>query len=146
MPIPDYQTLMLPVLKLGATGEIQLQEANEILSDQFKLSQEEREFLLPSGNMATIRNLVAWAITYLVKAGLLYRPRRGYFTATDRGRAVLSDPPDRIDVGFLERYPEFMEFRQNRSPNDNAAVPPHVVEPSDNPPEYSTLELKPKVV
>ena len=65
MPIPDYQTLMLPALRLGTTGEIQFQDAIEILSSEFNLSPEEREYFLPSGNMAIIRNRVAWAVTYL---------------------------------------------------------------------------------
>lgn len=71
MPIPDYQTLMLPTLKLAATGEIPVKEGVVALAEQFNLSEEERQHLLPSGKMTTIRNRVAWAVVYLVKAGLL---------------------------------------------------------------------------
>lgn len=114
MAIPDFQTLMLPTLKLGATGEIQLKDSIEILSNEFGLTQEERDHLLPSGTMTTIRNRVAWAVSYLVQAKLLYRPKRGYFTVSDRGKEVLSAPPEKIDIKFLEQYPEFLEFRKKK--------------------------------
>ncbi len=110
MPIPDYQTLMLPTLKLGATGEIQLKDAYTILSEEFNLSEDERQHLLPSGKMTTIRNRVAWAVVYLVKAGLLIRPKRGLFTITDRGKGVLSKNPVHINAKFLKQYPEFVKF------------------------------------
>ncbi len=110
MPIPDYQTLMLPTLKLGATGEIQLREGITALSNEFNLTDEEREHLLPSGTMTTIRNRVAWSVSYLVKAGLLKRPKRGFFTITERGQSVLSNPPEKITAKFLKQYPEFIEF------------------------------------
>jgi restriction system protein len=110
MPIPDYQTLMLPTLKLGATGEIKLKDAYTILSEEFNLSEDERQHLLPSGKMTTIRNRVAWAVVYLVKAGLLMRPKRGLFTITDRGKGVLSKNPVHINAKFLKQYPEFVKF------------------------------------
>lgn len=107
---------MLPALKLSATGEIKLKEALEILSGEFNLTQEERQHLLPSGNMTTMRNRVAWAVSYLFQAKLIHRPQRGYFIVTDRGKQVLSNPPPRIDIKYLEQYPEFFEFRHNRKP------------------------------
>lgn len=115
MPIPDYQTLMLPALRLGNTGEIQLKDGIEILSDEFNLTEEERQHLLPSGKMPTIRNRVAWAITYLVKAGLLKRPKRGLFTITEKGKSVLLNPPDKINLKFLKQYPEFVTFVGKKS-------------------------------
>lgn len=111
MPIPDYQTLMLPVLRLAAEGEVGIADAVERLSDDFGLSPEERAELLPSGGKSKIVSRVHWAVTYLVKAGLLERPRRGYFAITARGRSVLADPPAQIDTGFLSRFPEFEAFR-----------------------------------
>ena len=72
MSIPDYQTLMLPLLKLvESSGEISIKEATNILAREFKLSAEERERILPSGNQTYIKNRVAWAGTYMKKAGLL---------------------------------------------------------------------------
>lgn len=108
---------MLPALKLSATGEIKLKQALEILSGQFNLNQDEREHLLPSGNMTTMRNRVAWAVSYLFQAKLIQRPQRGFFTITERGRQVLSQPPPKIDIKFLEQYPEFLEFRYKHKPS-----------------------------
>ena len=125
MAIPDFQTLMLPALKLGATGEIQIKDAIEFLSDEFQLTPEEREHLLPSGTMTTMRNRVTWAISYLVQAKLLHRPKRGYFTVTERGKEVLANPPAKIDIKFLEQYPEFLEFRtKKKSPSTLSEMAP----------------------
>jgi restriction system protein len=78
------------------------------------LSAEERQQLLPSGASTVIGNRVGWARTYLKKAGLLESPRRGFFRLTDRGHEVLKGKPERVDVKFLERFPEFVAFRAVR--------------------------------
>lgn len=114
MAIPDFQTLMLPALKLSAAGEIKLKKALDTLSDEFNLTQDERDQLLPSGNMTTMRNRVAWAVSYLFQAKLIQRPQRGFFIITERGKQVLSDPPPKIDIKYLEQYPEFLDFRYKR--------------------------------
>jgi restriction system protein len=115
MPIPDFQTLMLPVLRLAHGGEMRAADAVDRMADEFRLTPEERAELLPSGGQAKIANRVHWAITYLVKAGLLSRPRRGVFAITERGREVLANPPDRIDVQFLSRFDGFDQFRTKSS-------------------------------
>ena len=122
MAIPDFQTLMLPALKLGAAGEIQLKDAIEILSEEFHLTPEERDHLLPSGNMTTMRNRVAWAVSYLVQAKLLQRPKRGFFTVSERGKEVLNNPPAKIDIKYLEQYPEFLEFRNKKKSTEAPSV------------------------
>ena len=124
MAIPDYQTLMLPTLKVGATGVVHLKDATDMLSNEFNLSEEERRQVLPSGNMATIRNRVGWAITYLIKAELLTHPKRGYFTITDRGKKVLSENPDKINNKFLEQFPEFLEFKNKKKGDDESPAIP----------------------
>lgn len=112
MAIPDYQSLMLPLLVYaGDRGEHSLREAIEALADQFKLTAEERRELLPSGRQATFDNRVGWARTYLKKAGLLASPRRSYFQITPRGEEVLSQRPKEINASFLRQYPEFIEFQ-----------------------------------
>ena len=109
--IPDYQTLMLPVLKLSTTGEITNRDAIELLAAQFDLSDEEREQLLPSGKQRTFDNRVNWAKSYLKKAGLLTYPKRGTFTATDAGKKIIEQNPDRIDNTFLSQFESFQEFQ-----------------------------------
>lgn len=112
MPIPDYQTVMLPLLKAVADErEHSLREVADHLADEFDLSQSERAALLPSGQQATFTNRVAWARTYLKKAGLLDSPRRGAMRISERGKALLRDNPPRIDAHFLEQFPEFRAFR-----------------------------------
>jgi restriction system protein len=122
MTIPDYQTLMLPLLRfLGDGRERSLAEAVEAISNEFHLTPEQRQQLLPSGTSTVIGNRVGWARSYMKKAGLLDSTRRGFVRATDRGLAVLNRNPERIDVKFLDQFPEFVEFRSLR--RDEAAGP-----------------------
>jgi restriction system protein len=115
--IPDYQTVMLPLLRLAADGEEHsLREAIERLADEFGLNEEERKELLPSGSQATFDNRVGWARTYMKKAGFVDSPRRGHFRITARGLEALQENPKTINVKFLERYPEFQEFRTRSTP------------------------------
>jgi len=112
MTIPDYQTLMLPLLRLtGDEAEHSLPEAVEALAKQFHLTDEDRAALLPSGQQPIFHNRVGWARTYMKKAGLLESPRRGRFKITPRGLEVLRHPPEGINGAFLNQYPEFLEFR-----------------------------------
>ncbi len=115
MAIPDYQSLMLPVLEFASDGlEHPLREAVSSVADRLGLSPAERSELLPSGMQAVFTNRVAWARTYLKMAGLLESPRRGTLRITARGRQVLAEKPGRVDVHLLERFPEFLEFRSTR--------------------------------
>lgn len=112
MTIPDYQTVMLPLLNLAADGEEhRLRAAIEELADHFNLTEDERKELLSSGSQATFDNRVGWARTYMKKAGLLQSPRRGFFQITDQGMQALKQKPEMINVKFLEQYPEFLEFK-----------------------------------
>ena len=112
MSIPDYQTIMLPLLKFAGDGkEHSMREAIESLAKQFDLSPDERQALLPSGQSLVFDNRVSWARTYLKQAGLLESPRKGTIRITERGIQVLDQNPDRIDVNFLKRYDEFRKFR-----------------------------------
>lgn len=121
MPIPDYQTLMLPFLRLLEDGaDHRATEAVDRLSDEFGLTEEERQQHLTSGPQLVMRNRVGWACTYLKKAGVIVSPGRGVFQITERGRSVLASAPDRIDVKYLERFPEFISFRQLRREHSEA--------------------------
>jgi restriction system protein len=115
MAIPDYQTIMLPLLKLlGDKKEHSTREAIEILASQFNLSSEERRELLPSGQQAIFNNRVGWARTYMKKATLIESTRRGFLIITQRGLDTLGRKPKKIDVNFLEQFKEFREFRAIR--------------------------------
>ena len=116
MAVPDFQTLMLPLLKLTSDSQQHtLAETVERLAQEFQLSNDDRTQVLRSGQ-TRIYNRVGWTATYLKKAGLLTAVGPGRFQLTDRGREVLASQPAAIDVAFLEsRFPEFSEFRKARS-------------------------------
>jgi len=117
MAIPDYQSIMLPLLKYAADGrDHPIREAIDALADEFNLTEQERREPLPSGQQAIFDNRVAWARTYMKKAGLLEAPRRGHIRITKRGMDVISQGPVHIDVNLLEQFPEFIEFRTLRHP------------------------------
>ncbi len=124
MPIPDFQTCMLPLLKRLADGEPhRIQDLVAELADGFRLSPEERKKLLPSGADLLFRNRVRWARFYLGKAGLVADPKRAYAQITQRGREALKSARERIDVGFLRQYPEFVEFRRRTAGVQPDAAP-----------------------
>jgi restriction system protein len=114
MAIPDFQTIMLPLLQFyGDQQEHSIHAATEHLAQQFNLSDEERNTLIQSGSQTVTYNRVGWARTYLVKSGLLEMTRRTVSRITERGRQVLESNPDRIDMRFLEQFPEYVEWRQS---------------------------------
>src|SRR3989454_12837914 len=116
MAVPDFQSLMLPLLELAADGQQHaFVEAVERLAQDFQLSDEDRNERLRSGQ-TRLYNRVGWTATYLKKAGLLQAVGPGRFQVTDRGKDVLASGPVAIDIAFLEsRFPEMSEFRKARS-------------------------------
>ena len=124
MAIPDYQELMLPLLKIARDGDQHtVAEAIRLLAEEYALTEHDRSELLPSGTQYRFDNRVYWARTYLKQAGLLVFPQRGHFRITEAGRAVLAEKPDRIDVKYLERFPEFLDFRQRGAKTTRAEEP-----------------------
>jgi restriction system protein len=113
MAIPDYQSLMLPVLKVAALGETRVPVAAEKIADKLGLTKEEREELLPSGKQRILHNRIHWAKFYMSKAGLIRSPKRGVFVATEAGNALLDTNPVAIDVELLKSYPAFETFYSN---------------------------------
>lgn len=127
MALPDYQSLMLPLLKYAGTrnGEITTSEAVEVLAQELNLTEEDLREMLPSGTQSTFGNRVGWAATYMKKAGLLEPTRRGYYQITARGHELLTKQPKVLNVKLLEKYPEFLEFKKlkgTRSRNGEEAT------------------------
>lgn len=124
MPVPDFQSHMLPLLELAGDGKVHtLVEARDVLASRFGLSDEDRAELLPSGRQRRFDNRVAWAKVYLEQASLLTTPRRGHFQITDRARALLKKKPERIDIGLLEQYQEFRDFRHRKTESTSDEQP-----------------------
>ena len=115
MAIPDYQTIMLPLLKFVADQkEHSVHEAVKFLTNEFNLSDDDRKEMLPSGQQEVFLNRVGWARTYMKKAGLLDSPKRGIFVITERGKKVLASNPSKIDNKLLTHYEEFKEFKKKK--------------------------------
>jgi restriction system protein len=112
MAVPDYQSLMLPVLLASAEGEIRISDVVDKLAQKLGLTADERAELLPSGKQTMFSNRVHWAKTYLSKAGLLESTRRGHFRITSRGQQVIASNPGRVDNAFLNQFQEFRQFKE----------------------------------
>lgn len=133
MPIPDFQSIMLPLLELTADGvEHRSADADAALAGRFGLTLQERALLLPSGRQATFSNRLLWASSYLRNAGLLESTGRGRFRITDEGRFALAQKPARIDIKYLMRYPVFVAFRTGSGKALDPAAP---VTPAEQTPE-----------
>ena len=130
MAIPDYQTLMLPLLKLAAEGETRVPDIEDRLASHFNLTEDERARLLPSGRQTVLRNRMHWAKSYLGKAGLIDFPRRGHFLATEAGRQLLARNPDRIDNDLLMEYPGFREFLRGNATSETVGRPAEASDPA----------------
>lgn len=120
MSIPDFQTMMLPILQAISDGnEWQMKDVTKAIERHFHLTEDESAEMLPSGYARVTVNRVGWAKSYMKEAGLLEAVRRGFIRITPEGKNVLAQNPQRIDMKFLEHYPSFNEFR-NRSGKENS--------------------------
>ncbi|MGR3502701.1 restriction endonuclease [Pseudaestuariivita sp.] len=110
MPHPSYQELMLPVLKLMASGHQTIPQCLPKLIAEFGLSSEEADELLPSGRQTIMANRAHWARNYMSQAGLVFPLKRGHYVLSDAGRDLLARNPEKIDNAMLRAYPDFLEF------------------------------------
>lgn len=114
MPIPDFQSLMLPILRIAGDGQEHTSKwLVQTLVDQLGLSEEDRNQLLPSGTQRVINNRIAWARVHMRMAGLLKSTARGKFKITERGQSVLASNPPIINLRYLRQFPDYLE---NRNP------------------------------
>ena len=112
MAIPDYESLMLPILQyLSDDSERRTSEIVSHIASRFSLSEEEMRALIPSGRAKVVHNRVGWACTYLRKAGLIHSRQRGFNRITDDGKKVVADRPENIDTGYLGQFKKFQDFR-----------------------------------
>lgn len=112
MAVPSFQSWLLPLLKRLEDGEVHhMGELYEQLADDLDLSDVDREEKLPSGAQLTYYNRIAWARTYLKKAGLVASPGRSRIQITERGRATLGEGHEKLTVRYLQQFPEFLDFQ-----------------------------------
>lgn len=126
MTIPDYQSLMLPVLKAAADGNTRVPKAADRIAGDLNLSEEEREELLPSGRQRVLHNRIHWAKFYMSKAGLIDSPSRGLFRASEAGLTLLGTSPTRIDVEKLKTYPAFLDWYEKSAGGTGSEEAPAV--------------------
>lgn len=115
--IPDYQSLMRPVLECARNEPRKVSDVVADISNGLELSVEERQQMLPSGKQTTIANRVHWARSYMKQAGLVRNIRRGWYELTDRGRSVLDDPTISVNSKYLEQFNEFQDFKSRGKGN-----------------------------
>lgn len=124
MTIPDFQTMMRPILEVHAFGgDVDRKTLRDAVAEKFSLTEEERSELLPSGGQRRFDNRIAWALTHLTHADLLERPARGVTRITERGSKVLHDNPSRVDMAVLRAFPEYREFRRGSDADESDATP-----------------------
>jgi restriction system protein len=140
MAVPDFQTIMRPLLEFAGDGEAHsLQESYVALAHRFDLNQDDLDELLPSGRQTTFTNRVSWASTYLKKAELLSAPKRGYMEITELGMDVLRQGPERINIRFLSQFDSFRDFKVRKS--ETAAGIAEDTDLSDNTPEETLTSV-----
>lgn len=125
MAIPDYQSLMLPMLEALADGQVRrvVPDIADVMAARFRLTTEDLEQMLPSGAMPTFINRTHWASTYMSKAGLLERPKRGHIHITQRGLDLLATKPQRVDLSVLSQYPEYEAWKKKSAVKDSQTKP-----------------------
>src|SRR5580698_6040866 len=117
MSVPDYQSLMLPVLVASSIGEVRISDVRAKVGEQLGLTAEDYALRLPSDRQGLFENRVHWAKFYLGKAGLIEATRRGYLKITPRGEQALAANPARIDNHFLSQFEEFRQFTEKSAPS-----------------------------
>jgi restriction system protein len=147
MPIPTYQEMMLPLLRvLDAAGkELHQKEYSTLTADALGLSEEQRQERLPSGLQTYVFNRAGWAGWYMQQAGLVEKPKKGHLRITDEGRKLLASNPMVIDNKVLSSYPSFVE-KMRKASEDETATEPEALQPSTLTPtdqiEQAELKLK----
>jgi len=138
MPIPDFQSIMLPLLTHIADGDqYKMNDVIEALTEKFNLSEDEKKEMLPSGQSFLFANRAGWARTYLKKAGLIESQTRSFISITKRGSDVLKKKPEKISVKFLKSFPEFVEFHSSKKEENALNI---AVEEINNETPEETLE------
>ena len=134
MPIPDFQSVMLPFLEILQDGKERImRELTEALAVRFGLTDEERQELLPSGQQTLFSNRVAWAKSHMKNAGLILNPTRGKVSISDAGRKVLQQKPATINCKFLKQFPSYLTFIGQAPGQSNEGKEETVLESTQTP-------------
>lgn len=123
MPLPTYDQLMLPLMKLLSelNEPIKISDAANILAERSNLYEEDLNKILPSGKNI-FKDRVAWAKTYLVKAGLVQQPKRAYCEISSLGRQVDLKSLDAITNEYLAQFNGFSDFKLGKKNKDEFGI------------------------
>ena len=111
MPVPNFQEFFVPVLTVAKDGMAHSTRSLENGSASLlRLSDAERQEMLPSGTMTVLRDRTGWAYYHLFRAGLLDRPSRGQYRITERGLQALQASPQGINQKYLRQFAEYRAF------------------------------------
>ena len=140
MPVPDFQSLMLPVLDSLREGfETSVPEIRAHVASALELTSDDLREVIPSGRQSTLANRVAWGLVYMQRAGLIDRVRRGVYRLTSEGDQLLSDAPGRVDLDRLQSYPAYRKWRaeagSRKRTTDATDAEPQGKEPTATPDE-----------
>lgn len=141
MPIPDFQSLMLPVLKaLSGGAETPVSEVRARVAASEGLTSDDLRELLPSGTQPVFTNRIAWAVAHMSHARLVEKVRRGVYRLTTEGEGLLAQAPTRVDLRVLRNYSAYSEWRNqgSTSPMSGGTAQSLSEDTSDTPEE--TLE------
>lgn len=111
------------------------QETIEGVKTDLGLSDADIAAPMPSGRGPLFTNRIAWAKLHLKRAGLLDSPRRGVYRITGRGREVLEEKPSIVNLAYLTRYPEYVEFRNRKQDSEESFASPAPPETTERTPE-----------
>ena len=134
MPVPDFQSLMLPVLRaLGDGKDTPVRDVRERVASAEDLTDKDLQEMLPSGRQRAFTNRVAWALNYLLRAALVERVRRGVYRVADEGERLLAKPPSRLDIRYLRRFPAFVASKKEaeKGPDKPSGTPEEALEAAD---------------
>ncbi len=110
MAVPKFFEFFGAFLKALSDGQThKAKDVRTFIAEEMHISQEDLAELLPSKRQTTFDNRVAWARTYLDRAGLIDTPVRGQYCITEEGKKAFASG-EIIDLKYLERYPSFNEF------------------------------------
>ena len=148
MPVPDYQSLMLPALKaLYGSAETPISDVRASVAVAEGLTPEDVRELLPNSSQSVFTNRISWAVIYMTRAGLVERVRRGIYRLTAEGERLLDQTPPRIDNKLLGNYPAYAEWRtRKRTPltvgDSVSATPDDVVDTPEEVLNAASLQLR----
>ena len=124
MPVPDFQSLMLPTLTaLSGSSDTSVAEVRQRVAAAEGLTPEEVQELLPSGRQPVFTNRVSWAIIHMERSGLVEKVQRGIYRLAAAGEQLLAQSPTRIDLSFLRHYPAYVAWR--KAPSRHRIPHPH---------------------